>query len=130
MSLHSKVECRAKIGEQDLSTAPDEEIAGLDILMNEAILVDVEERGCGLFYVWHKLFGVCKSPTAIFSAKEVMDSFRRVLHYQVRTSVCKLAEVIDRQNIGMLQVGDTLRLVKKAVLALFVELIYTQYLER
>src|SRR5215831_11661107 len=101
MSLHSKVECRPKIGEQDLSTTPDEEIAGLDILVNEAILVDVEERGCGLLYVWHKLFGVCKSPAAIFSAKEVVDSFRRVLHHEVGASICKLAEVIHWQNIGM-----------------------------
>src|SRR6266487_6493847 len=95
MCLHPKIVRRAEVGEQDLSTTPNQQVAGLDILVNEAVLVDVVERCSRLLNIRHKLFSICKSPTAIFSAKEVVESFRRVLHHEIGASICNLAEVID-----------------------------------
>src|SRR5512135_1110330 len=60
MSLHPKIECRPEISQQYLSIASNQQIAGFDILMNEAMLMNEVERRCCLLDIWHKLFGVCK----------------------------------------------------------------------
>src|SRR6266566_2508442 len=126
--LHPKIERRAEICEQDLSITSNQQVAGLDVLVNKAVLVNVVKRCCCLLNIWHKLFCVYKSPAAIFFAKEVMNSFRRILHDQVGAFILYLTKVINREDIGVLQVSNALRLVKKAVSSLFVELVCAQYL--
>ena len=97
--------------------------------MDKAVFMNVVERRCCLLNIRHKLFRVRKAPAAIFLAKEVMDSFGCILHYQVWSSILDLTEVIDWQDIGMLQVSNALCLVKKAVLPFFVELLGAQHFE-
>src|SRR5205823_1367410 len=129
MSLHPKIVCSAEICQQDLSITSDQQIARFDILMYETMLMnEVERRSC-LLDIWHKLFRVCKAPTTIFFTEEVMDSFRRIFHYQVGSSILNLTKVIDRQNVGMLQMSNALRLVKETVLPFFVELLGAQHFE-
>src|SRR6516225_7156544 len=96
MSLHPKIVCSAEICQQDLPVTPDQQIAGFDILMNETMLMNEVERRCCLLDIWHKLFRVCKAPAAIFFTKEVVDSFWRIFHYQVGSSILNLTKVIDR----------------------------------
>src|SRR5579883_1208498 len=61
--------------------------------------------------------------------KEIEDCARRVLHYQVGASIAQLAKVVNGQDIGMLQVGDALGLVKEAVASLLRELLDAQHFE-
>ena len=58
-----------------------------------------------------------------------MDSFWRVLHYQVGSSILNLTEVKYRKDVGVLQVSNALRFVKEAVLPFFVELLGAQNFE-
>src|SRR6266516_1075257 len=129
MSLHPEIVCRAEISKQYLPISSNEQIAGFDILMNKAMLMNKVEGGCRLLNIWHKLFRVYKAPAAIFFTEEVMDSFWRVLHHQVGTSILNLTEVIDREDVGVLQVSNALRFVKEAVLPFFVELLGAQHFE-
>src|SRR6266487_337767 len=129
MSLHPKIECRAEISKQDLPIASNEQIAGFDVLVNKAMLMNIVEDGCRLLDIWHKLFCIRKAPAAIYFTKEVMDSFWRVLHHQVGTSILNLTKVIDRKDVGVLQMSNALCFVKEAVLPFFVELLGTQNFE-
>src|SRR5438067_4703143 len=130
MCLHPKIVCRAEISKQDLSIASNEQIAGFDILVNKAILVNVVQGRCRLLNIWYKLFGVCKPPAAIFFTKEIVNSFGSILHHQVGSSILNLTEVIDREDVRVLQVSNALRLFKEAVLPFFVELLGAQHFER
>src|SRR6266568_3962195 len=130
MGLHSQIEGRAEIGEQNLSIASNEQVAGFNILVNETILVNVIQRGCRLLDIRHKLFGVCKPPATIFFAKEVMNSFRCVLHHQIGSSILYLPEVVDWKDVGVLQMSNALCLVKETISPFFIELFGTQHLER
>ena len=110
-----------------MTTAPDEQIPRLDILVNQPILMHKAQRISCLPHVRYQLLCVSDSSTAIITTEEVIDCLGRVLHHQVGAFILQLAEVIDWQDIWMLQVCNAPCLVKKVSQRLLVELVEAQH---
>src|SRR5205823_5770605 len=119
----------AKVREQYLPVAPNEQVTGFDILMNQSLCMDEVEGIGSLLQVGDKLFGKGSTSSAILSAKEVVDSLRGVFHDEIGSLVVKLAEVVDGHDVGMLQIGDPACLIKEAAEGFLVELIEPQHFE-
>src|SRR5450755_1935649 len=128
--LHAQVEGRAEVREQDLPIAPDEQIAGLHILMDQSLIMDIMQGIGALLDIRNKLLRECQATIAIGLAEEVENRPWSELHHKVRLLVLRqLTEVIDRQDVWMLHAGDAARLLKEVRLGLGIELIEAQHLE-
>src|ERR1700737_1354321 len=84
-----------------------------------------EGRG-SLLNIGRELFRKGQAPGTIGFQKKVQNCTRGVLHHKVRAAIGQLAKVIDWQDIRMLQVGDPLSFIKKAVASFLRKLFDTQ----
>ena len=93
--LHAKIKSGAKIREQYLPVAPDQQISRLDILVDQPVVMHVVERGCRLLEIRYQLFRIGQPPAAIGLTKEVENGLRRVFHYQVGASILQVTKIVD-----------------------------------
>ncbi len=95
MGLQAEIEGGAKVREQYLPVASNEQVTRFDILVDESFSMDEVEGIGGLLQVGDKLFGKGGTSSAIFSAEEVIDGLGGVFHDEVGALVVQLAEVVD-----------------------------------
>ena len=92
--------------------------------MHQPVIVYILQGKRGLLHIRDKLFGEGCAPASIGFAEEVEDRLGRELHYKVGLlALREVAEVVDREDIGVLEVRDTPRLLDKTGLGFIVKLI-------
>src|SRR6266568_479343 len=85
---------------------------------------------CRLPHIGFEFFCQRQPLAAAIPAEEIKNRARRVLHHQIRAPILQLAEIIHRQNIWMLKISNTPRLVEEAPQRFLIELIEAQHLQR
>src|SRR5579863_8585736 len=106
MRLHTEIKCCAKIGEQDLTIAPDQQVSRFHILVNKPTIMHKIQCRCCLFEVRGKFFSASESPCAIGATEHIVQCLRRVVHDEVGASIIQLPEIVYRHDIGMPQFRD------------------------
>ena len=101
----------AKIAEQDLLLAAQQEVFRLDITMDELLVVSILQGGGNLLHIRNENFDRHLCPTWMMLAQ---GSIGRVFHDQKRDSTID-TEVQHSHNIGMDEMRDSASLAAKVV---------------
>src|SRR5438874_4934764 len=99
MCLRAKMQRRAEIGEQQLSIESDQQIARLDILMNQSSRMHIMKRIGSLFHIRNQLLCKGQPLATIGLTEEVIDRLWCVFHHEVGLLILQLPKIINGQNI-------------------------------